>query len=315
MKRSFLPLVFLAVSALPAIAGTPIRVVSIMPSFFAILPGDQKSTLGDRVKAFKETVVYPNVDLYDRGMFTLDDPHIAWYLGGIAKDVPKFRELTTSLEHTLPRYEAAFESAFPKFDPSTVQIYLMPSMNTFDGMTTDLKDIHALLIGVDTLASEKPNLGVFVDHELFHIYHHVINPSFFATSSENDLYRYGLYRQLWAEGLATYVSQQLNPSASNADALASTALANLSESGTRQLACLAHDNMDSKESRYSSLLFDADAHPDNLPSRGGYYIGYLVAKQLNRRQSLSDLADLRGDNLRTLVGNALATFVAKTESR
>lgn len=306
MKSAFLAVALIAGVALPTWAAEPIQVVNIMRPFFAAWT-ERPMPIGGRIKALKENVIYPNGPLYDQNFFALDDPHIAWYLSAVGHRVTKMRALQSGLERRLPQLEAAFEGAFPKFDPNTVRIYLMPSMNTFDGMTKDINGKHGLLIGIDALANENLNLGVFIDHEMFHIYHHEINPSFFASArGEDDLYRFGLYRQLWAEGLATYVSQRLNPTASDADALASATLANLSEAGTKKLACLAHDNLDSTQDGYSALLFDAVTHPKGLPPRGGYLIGYLVAKQLSQKMTMADLSELSGDDLRMQVETVTA---------
>lgn len=235
----------------------------------------------------------------------------AWYLGELTSRLLSIRKTTETMEQSLPQYELAFESAFPRFNHETVVIYLMPSMGSFDGMTKDVNGKHGLLIGVDNFSSENLPLGIFVDHEMFHIYHHEINPTFFVTSSENDLYRYGLYRQLWAEGLATYVSQKLNPRSSNADAFASSELANLSPSDTRKLACLVSDNLDSTQEGYSALFFDESQHPKGLPRRGGYNIGYLVARDLGKAYNLSDLADLNGSKLHDAIASDVRALCGK----
>ena len=72
------------------------------------------------------------------------------------------------------------------------------------------------MLGVDTIAQfETPaSLPVFLSHELFHRYH------FQAAGFSDDLAERDLiWRSLWAEGLATYVSARLNPSNPLSDAL------------------------------------------------------------------------------------------------
>jgi hypothetical protein len=310
LRRTFISLAFL-LALVPelALGKSGIRIVNLMPAFFKA--DAQSLALNVRVQRFKEYVLYPNRDVYDMGYAALDDPHIAWYLNALADRVANIRKATETVEDALPKYESGFESAFPKFDPQTVAIYIMPSMGSFDGMTKDVNGKHGLLIGIDNFSAENLPLGIFVDHEMFHIYHHEINPTFFVTSSENDLYEYGLYRQLWAEGLATYVSQQLNPGSSNAAALASADLANLSPGDTRKLACLISDNLDSTQPGYSGLFFDESQHPKGLPPRGGYFIGYLVARDLGKTHSLSDLADLNGSKLHDAIADDVRALCGK----
>lgn len=300
MRRSFLALAFVAALAMPALGKDGVGVVNLMPAFFR---ADASGVaLNVRVQRFKEDVVRPNADLYDPKYFALDDQHIAQYLGGLDPSLASIRSSTDAIEGSMPAHEASFEAAFPKFDPHTVSIYLMPSMGNFDGMTRDVNGQHALLIGVDAFAREQFPLGIFLAHEMFHIYQHEVNPAFFVTASENDLYEHGLYRQLWAEGLATFVSQKLNPGASNAAVLASSDLANLSGDDVRRLACFVDRRLDSQHAGDAALLFDASQHPRGLPARGGYYIGYLVASDLGKTYSLADLADLNGNGLREAIG-------------
>jgi len=140
---------------------------------------------------------------------------------------------------------------------------------------------------------------------MFHVYHHDVNPAFFPTKSENDLYQYGIYRQMWAEGLATYVSQHLNPGTTEATALFSNQLATLPPVQLQQLACFVEQHFDSRSATDADLLFDGGQHPPGLPARGGYLIGYLVARDLGMSHTLAELADMSGE----LLENALRTRV------
>ena len=304
----------IAATTLPASAA-PIHLVNIMPSFFALWPAGKTPPLREQLHSFKKNVISPNQPVYGPKYVALDDRNLAWYLQSMRPRIASMRKTSAMLQQQLPALEASFELAFPKFDPASAQIYLMPSMMTFDGMTTDIGAKHTILVGIDALAAERDTigikLGILVDHEMFHMYHHAINPAFFATPSENDLYRYGLYRELWAEGLATYVSQKLNPDASEADALISKTLAGLPAYDLRKLACLVQEDLDSRSSAQSALFFDEGRHPRGLPSRGGYYIGYLVAEQLGKHRSLSALADLHGDSLRTQIKNTVRLMCSK----
>jgi len=290
-----------------AAAGSPqqiIPIVDLTPSFFAAIDPTTGS-LAMRLERFKEDELYPNEELFDEPYFALSDPHLAWYFERLGSSRADLQSFTLSLKKELPRYEATFEGAFPKFDPQSLTIYLMPGFGSFDGMTRDIAGKHGLLIGVDNLEAERSTVPVFLTHELFHIYHHEINPTFFLTSSEDDLYRYGLYRELWAEGMATYVSQKLNPGTTLQQALFSKSLASLSPADTRKLACLLERALDSTNENDSALFFDGGVHPDGLPARGGYFIGYEIATQLGASRTLGELADLRGDDLRHDIGSGV----------
>jgi hypothetical protein len=282
------------------------RIVDLTGPFFAAIDS-RSGTISQRVESFKEEELYPNHELFNQPYFRLDDPHLAWYLQRLEPSAGNLATFDASLNASLPRLEQAFAGAFPAFNPESVSIYIMPSFGVFDGMTEIVGGKLALLIGIDNLAQESSMVPVFLTHELFHIYHHEVNPTFFVTPSENDLYKYGLYRELWAEGMATYVSQALNPGTTAGQALFSSELADLSAQDRRRLACLIQSDLLSTEARESALFFDGGVHPAGLPARGGYYIGYLVAKRLGSRLSLAQLAQLSGDELQADVTEGVRT--------
>jgi hypothetical protein len=72
-----------------------------------------------------------------------------------------------------------------------------------DGAGRDVGGRPSLVFGVDTIAQfwMPQTLPIFLSHELFHRYH------FQAAGFSDDLAERDLiWRSLWAEGLATYVS-------------------------------------------------------------------------------------------------------------
>lgn len=285
-----------------------VQVVDLMPGLYAAESVEPASA---RVAQFKARVLDPNRTLFANTGILLDDKHVDAYLNAVDAQLSAVHAMDQTLAQSIPSIAASFASAFPKFRPESVVIYLTPSMGVFDGMTQDVDGHHGLLLGVDNIAAENPPLGVLVDHEMFHIYHHDVNPTFFPTKSENDLYQYGIYRQVWAEGLATYVSQQLNPGTTDVTALFSKKLATLPVAQTQALGCLIEQRFDSRSADVADLLFDGSNHPPALPSRGGYLIGYLIAKDLGASHSLADLADMSGSSLEGAVRSRVRTLCTK----
>jgi uncharacterized protein YjaZ len=95
---------------------------------------------------------------------------------------------------------------------------------------------------------------------------------------------------LWNEGLASYVSWQLNPTLTapeifwNPRDLEAQLQPKLTAAARRLLADLdGHDAY--------GRWFMGGENPPGLPPRSGYYLGYLLAKQLDRGD-LSALARL-----------------------
>ena len=271
-----------------------VQVVDLLPGLYA---AESVEPTAARVARFKTDVLEPNHTLFADTGIVLNDAQLGAYLNAVDPQLPAVRAMEQTLEASIPPIAASFASAFPKFRPQSVVIYLTPSLGDFDGMTQDVDGHHGLLLGVDNIAAEHAPLGVLIDHELFHIYHHDVNPAFFPTKSENDLYQYGIYRQLWAEGLATYVSRQLNPGTTEATALFSQRLATLPAAQVQQLACFVEQRFDSRSANDANLLFDGGQHPPGLPARGGYLIGYLLAQDLGTSHTLAELADMSGDTL------------------
>jgi hypothetical protein len=132
-------------------------------------------------------------------------PRIADFLRGVPANIAAMRKLNDSLEGDLPLYLNDFQKAFPDFGCQN-PIYLLVSLGAFDGGVRSVNDSPALLFGVDVIARihSQDELGALFDHELFHMYHRQITG---MGGGRGD----PLYRALWEEGLATYVSGVLNP--------------------------------------------------------------------------------------------------------
>lgn len=144
-----------------------------------------------------------------------------------------------------------------------------------------------------------PIRKVLFVHELFHQYHDQIAPELTAEDVP-------LWISLWEEGLATYVSRQMNPGSTEAQALMFPRdLAELAQPKLPSLAreLLAHfDSPDKGE--YRAFFHGRNGRPD-VPPRSGYYVGYRIAAKLAAGRSLQQLALLRGPELKAAVRLAL----------
>jgi len=261
-----------------------IRVVDLMPAFFRAWDEGTGKPLEERLRLFKELVLRPNRAVYDYSEFQLDDPHLAWYFDDVAPLVPQMRGVTAQVNGSLPAAERRFTGAFPDLKPVT--IYFMPSLLHFDGQTRQ----GTLYFGVDSLAAyygDRVNVPVLATHELFHVYHFQVNPHTFGETGSTHS---AVWSQAWSEGLATYVSQRLNPGASRTDVLFSADLGALSDERIRALACAMEPKLGSSAESDANPFFDAGRHPAGLPARGGYLVGLLVAADAGRTRSLRELA-------------------------
>jgi len=191
--------------------------------------------------------------------------------------------------------QRSFEKAFGPMR-GYPPIYLVNSLGEFDGGTRDLPEGTRLMFGadvIDRLHKDKP-IQPFFHHELFHLLH---RRSFKGCEQ--------LWCSLWSEGLAVYVASRLNPTADDGALLLNfpVPLRPLVESHKQAAVCAVRARLDSTDPKDYAPLFlgGGEALSAELPARFGYYVGYLVAKDLGQTRSLRQLAALRNEEMKTLV--------------
>jgi uncharacterized protein YjaZ len=213
-------------------------------------------------------------------------------------------QLRTQIAATAGQFRvfADFKCDFP--------IYLADTLGQLDGAGRVVGGRRALVLGVGGLAEEQKqiSLPVLLAHEFFHRYH------FEAAGFSDDLEdRQEIWRNLWAEGLATYVSKVLTPNATLADALMlprdleQQAKPLTARMATELLAAL--DGMDEATFRtYFTSNPNTERH--GIPRRAGYYVGYVVAQRLAARHTLAALAHLKGEALHREIEETLHELAA-----
>jgi hypothetical protein len=231
---------------------------------------------------------------------------VAEYLRDVAPYITRMRELSASIHRDFGTYAQDFMVTFPDYAPRSA-VYFTVSLFSFDGATREIEGRTALLFGIDGIArfhGKDANLQVLFDHELFHQYHDQIAHELTVDGAP-------LWMPLWEEGLATYVSRQMNPGSTEAQALLSDTLGELSKPMLATLSRELFSNFNSTDRReYAAFFFGSNGRPD-LPARCGYYVGYRVARQLAASHSLRELASLRGPELEKSVRTALERFAQR----
>jgi len=158
---------------------------------------------------------------------------------------------------------------------------------------------------VDVIAAiygQKADLEAFFDHELFHIYHQQ-----FPDPELEDT----IARALWKEGLATYVGWTLNPETPESVIFALPAdMPARTRAMLPKLAGELRGKLDSKSPEDYQNFFFGNSKREDIPARSGYYVGYLVARELARDRSLPELARLHGKPLRDAIEGVLRKFEA-----
>jgi hypothetical protein len=187
-----------------------------------------------------------------------------------------------------------FIQTFADFSCAT-EVEFGPSLLKFDGHPVEFDGKSHLLFGVDVIAAvhEPADMPAFFDHEIFHLYHRqVIGAQ--APQGEDD----PAWWTMWVEGLATYVSQRMNPELNAQQVLWSpknmVARMQLEQVRAAKLMLLDIDKTGSDADRW----FLAGQTVEGLPPRAGYYLGYLFAKWAGDGEALPVLARMAPKKVR-----------------
>ena len=295
--------------------GQQLKTVNLIPDFLRFWDQTRSDDEAGCVRRFRETVVavHPElfkgnvVPLFNSGSTADQNRGISEYLKKVAPFVPAIRALNLRLAQDLTAYDQEFLKVWPDFRADE-PVYFTISMGTFDGAVRDVNGSKVLLFGVDVIAriyGSTANLSVLFDHELFHVYHRQVAPSLF----EGD----EIWKSLWIEGLAEYVSWRMNPASTEDDVLLSN---ELRSKGLPLLKCLSESisrTLNSIDRSDYARYFLSQAGAD--PPRAGYLVGFEVVSRMGVRRSLVELSRLSGEGLRQeiigtleeLAGTAICT--------
>ena len=261
-----------------------------MPAFWSYWERAKGEPASKRYALFEELVQKPHAAVYEGVFSGAPKPPSEFVPAALAK-VPeletRMRALSSLLAGELPRELETFRKTFPKFQCS-VPVYFVFSGGAFDGATRTVSGKTALLFGLDVIARLDEELSPLVVHELFHVYQGQVVKDPPETVSWS----------LWEEGLATYVSRKLNPGVPEQKVCCLPPLEPIQADLPRIAADLLA-RLDSTEKSDNARFFLGGQELD-IPSRSGYYLGYLVASEAGRTRSLEELAAMPPSAVRAL---------------
>jgi len=232
------------------------------------------------------------------------------YDARIAKALNGFDELRPRYEQVQKDFPAAFDAGirhfreqFPGFTPN-LPVYLLHSVGEMDGGTRELNGQVYLVFGADVIARlhEPHELTAFLDHELFH----VENQKFFSECGQ-------VWCLLWAEGLATYAAQVMNPGASDKQLLLTSPRPIRAAVDAKWPAalCFTRARLFSTESANMEALFVGGESAGEFPDRFGYYVGLRIAEELGRKHTLPALAHMLPRQASTAITATLDRLIQK----
>jgi hypothetical protein len=181
------------------------------------------------------------------------------------------------------------------------------SLGQLDGAGRIIDGQPSLVLGVDNITAEfsPAVMPIFLDHELFHRYHYQV-----AGFSDDNGSREIIWRALWAEGLATYVSMSLNPPATlQASLFVPEDLVQRAHPILPSLIAEIAPKLDEVDPQFFAKFFLFHPSTAAMPSRSGYYVGAVVAERLAKQKSIFQLAHLQPQTVRLEIGETLASRV------
>jgi hypothetical protein len=290
--------VLLLLSA-PAKAAGDLHIVDLTGEFDRFVMATADMPDAQRIKAF-EKQIGPIAD----GFYARDRKPNGYDFRVLLqlKTYPQRRNETLSVSR---RFNELFAHARQNFEAvfgpvsSKQPVFLLDSMGELDGGTRPLNGGSTLLFGADVIAEvhSGKDLKAFFYHELFHLY---------RESRETDCA--AIWCSLWEEGLATYMSSRLDPTANDDELVLNLPepIRPAVEANRGRAVCEVKRRLESTADRDFSALFQGDDSLPGFPSRMGYYIGYLVAADAGSRYDLRHLADMSTVEARPLIDAALS---------
>ena len=295
---SFLYAASLSLSSMAA--PPPFKVTSLARDFADFWDATQGMLPAERVGRFKQTVAarYPTfygVARYDGARTQVEqDAVIARVLARFGPQRAAYLATVGKFDADLPRHAATFQAAFPDFVP--IPTYFLHSLGEMDGGTRDFDGHPVLIFGADLMARlhDGDDEGAFFHHELFHTYHRLA-----STVCPQP----GMWQPLWHEGLATHVSKVLNPRATEKEMLLDFPAGSLALTKAQLPAAWAQlaKVLDDGNAALYGPLFSTSKDNSGLAPRRGYYLGYLVARELGRTRDIHALAALDCNDAHRLV--------------
>lgn len=202
-------------------------------------------------------------------------------------------------QNVMPAFDKAqadFAKTFPDFG-CKADVMFGVSLLHFDGHGyNDKEGREHMRFGIDMIAllHQPQDLPAFFAHELFHIYH----AEALGVHPEDDD---RTWWAMWEEGLATYVSRQMNMPQTEQQVLWVPAdlAAQMEKPGVMKEA--AKEMLaDFETTEHYRNWFTVGHSAPNLPARAGYFMGLRMAEELGRTRSLQQLAHLTPDEVKPM---------------
>lgn len=299
--------IFLAaalLAAAPAAAQAP-ALQSTTDAFDTFATSTADLPPAERVKQFREKFDALVPGFYEPRFGATEEQYnarVQRVLAAYPQERDKFLAAAKGFAASYATASARFRTFFPDYAPD-MPVYLLHSLNEMDGGTRELRGKVVAIFGADVIAKihDPSSIGPFLDHEMFHFHHAKYFPDCPA-----------LWCSLWQEGLAVYVASRMNPGADD-HALLLTVPRPIRPEVEPRLAeamCFVRGKLESTDQDDYAIFFvtRGGKAQSGWPPRFGYYLGYVLAKQLGEGMTLDALAKLPPEQVRAKLDAAMARY-------
>ncbi|MCC7426948.1 MAG: hypothetical protein IT557_08600 [Alphaproteobacteria bacterium] len=273
----------------------------IMPRFWAVYDRVDGQAPPERARALIADFFRPHIEIY-RGAGVGRVDAVRW-LALFDPVAPQVRALSATFSGLWQNQAGRFQHQLPDASTATPVVVLV-SFLYFDARVRPWRERVSLFIGLDGVVRFGADLGTLLDHELFHLYHHQVNPSLILPGGDT------LWLGIWKEGLAVYATGVLNQARSRAQILlGERALADGPSALMRRIAAELPPILDATDgatrARYLSYGYRGD-----IPQRSGYALGLAVVERVARGRSLPELARIPAGEIERILRAELAALAA-----
>lgn len=298
--RIFALATFLGLAAAPAQAAI-CHTQNLMPEFLTFQAQTDGMAADARADLFVKAIAERHPDYYTSEEFgdaarlrksalRFFDPSRPIVLGGFGPlTEAHLREVAQQVMPAFDKAQADFAKTFADFR-CDADVAFGISLLHFDGHGyNDKSGREKMRFGIDMIAllHEPQDMPAFFAHELFHIYH----AQALGVHPEDDD---RTWWAMWEEGLATYVSRQMNAPQTEQQVLwiPPDLVAQMEKPGVmKETAKQMLADFDTTE-HYRNWFTVGHSAP-GLPARAGYFMGLRMAEELGQTRSLQQLAHLK----------------------
>lgn len=289
----------------------PRELRTITPSFWKAYEGSAGRDIAERVKAVALEHLLPNAATYTAAGFNggshgrFEDQRVADWLVEFDRFADKARRTEIIMMRNWKSHQSRMRRLLPKYDPLNSAVLLM-SLLSFNGYSAKSNGQQYLFFGLDTIASRDEDeiaIRVLMDHEGYHLY---------SASLRKEDAQPAAWQRVWEEGLASYVSSVLNPTAGLSVVLMDERLAATSAADIRASAAALRQYMEDTDVAGIASMLDMKPGAET-GGRKGYLIGYLIAANRVGSSSVEPFCGLSDDRIRVYLSEGL-TFLETADA-